>query len=309
MKKIILTLCMLTLILCNFSTVSADELDTPWTDPNIKVHVFEDFSSYGNMDLDQFADGFSLESDAMTHFMRIKDEKLDFYAGGKGNMFFNYKLSRAVSSKAEFANAKGFAFYIENNTPGDIIIGLQSKNSDKIQYICTAESYCYDLDLEELYLADTDDTWDVHCMPIIPAQFRGYIIFPFESIAKRIDGDLQPWDENDYMDSLGLIVRGGVLNDDENMIIDNLFIYGDVKDNNNGRVYLNGAPEETLPPTTEAPTDTPEPIITDSVTSEPGNATNPPESAKSDLTWVYIVMVAVVVVGVVAIVLVLKKKK
>lgn len=309
MKKIIVALCILIMITSSCMIGFAKGIDTPWDNPEIKIHVFEDFSSYGNKEVDQFTEGFVLESSAMTHFMRIKNEQLDFYAGGSGNMYFNYTLPAAAASKSQFANATGFAFYVENNTPGDIILGLQCKNSDGIQYICTAEAYCYDLELEELYLADTDDTWDVHCMPIVPALFKGYIIFPMSSVSKRVDGVWSDWDKNDYMDSIGLIVRGGVLNDDENMMIDNLFIFGDVSDNNNGRVYLDGIPSATPTPIiTEKPTENPETNNSATESTAP-EVSNPPQSNNSNLIWVYIAMGVVVVIGVVAIVLVLGKKK
>ena len=252
-----------------------------------------------------------LESDAITHFMRIKNEKLDFYAGGSGNMYFNYALKTSQESKSQFTNASGVGFYIENNTPGDIILGWQSKNSDGKQHICTGVVYCYDVNYGEGYLADTDDTWDVHCMPFIPAYFKGYIVFPFSSLSYRENGEWTDWSSNDYIDSLGLIVRGGVLNKDENMIIDNLFVYGEnVDDNNNGRVYFGihdgtepepSAPTQTEVATSVEPTNTSNANPTETISSEPGSSNNQ--------TIIYVIIGVVVVLGIVAILFILKNNK
>ncbi len=286
MKKTVVFISVVCMLICSLFAVNASE-NTPWDTEGVKVHIYQDFSSFGNMNIMQFTEGFNLESAGMTHFMRIKNNRLDFYAGGGGDMYFNWTLPISDQSKAQFANADGIGFYVENNTPGDIIIGLQSKNSDNVQYICSGYTYCFDLETGDFYTGDTDDTWDVHCMPIVPAYFKGYIIFPIESVTTR-NGDA--WSSSDYLDSLGLILRGGVLNEktNENMVIDNLFVYGkNVVDNNNGRVVFNAgevpADDVTTPtatPTT-APTATPDVTPTTAPTDEQtaGNTTKAPEQS------------------------------
>lgn len=298
MKKISILLALI-LSVCTVRGALAAEAATPWNTSGMNIYIFEDFSSFADTEIDQSTPGFELYSSSLTHLMRITDGCFRFYDGGAADMYFNLALPVNPDGRTQFSSALGMGFYIENNTAGDVIIGWQSKNRDGKQYICTGLTYCYDTELEEYYPCDTDDTWDIHCMPIIEAGFKGYVLFPFGSLINRSTGI---WDASDYIDSLGLIIRGGVLNPEteEDIIIDNMFIYGTEADNNAGRI------QGMLTSATEAPTVSPS--ASDASAAPTPSQTAPGSPQTPGKTWIYIAVGIVIAAGSAVIILTLKKK-
>ena len=226
--------------------------------------------------------------------LELKDGKITVLSNPSGAWVGPVKFGFGNDIK-DVPGAKGFGFYVENNLGKDIKIspcafGKQYILSDPgcLVFTMDVNGVCK----EHVIASDKGIT--------LAKGFKGWVFVPVESV---VDGHKSnsKVDGNELQITTLLLSFNGTFKEGEGSIVyDNFFVYGDVEDNNNGRIDLSVAvtPEPTVEPTAE-PTDEP---------TEAPSASAPAEPAQDNAVWVYIV-VAVAVVAIIAVVAVILKKK
>ena len=288
---------------------TAGKLTNPVYDPNIKIHIYDDLSNAPEGETLFDYTGKGISDDELVIWcgqgynskakLELKDGKITVLSNPSGDWVGPVKFGFGNDIK-DVPGAKGFGFYIENNLGKALKIspcafGKQYILSDPgcLVFTMDVNGACK----EYTIASDKGMTLD--------KDFKGWVFVPLESVVDGYQGNSKFGSENFSILYIAAQFGTAFKEGDGTIVYDDYFVYGDVEDNNNGRIDLSVAitPEPTVEPTAE-PTAEP----TDEPTEVPG-ASAPAEPQQSDMTWVYIVIAVVLAAVIVVVAVILKKKQ
>lgn len=253
MKKLVCLIMAAAMALCLLAVpAAAAVLPTPWTDDSLSIFVLDDFTGKDTGIIDS-----STEKSAGNKWVQYTNSNPYLSIQFINNSLRFYYQSAWVediqlltndSASKEGANLDGtlgIGMYLENNTKNDV--GMKGHMYAGGFFESLISSDYYVIEDGEAVAGIVPETGNI----VIPAGFKGYVLFPFSSF-----GDL--WDSNsaataedayDYMTDRVCLVMSeiGEPNQTESyLLIDDIFFYGKgITDNTaeKGNIDLSGEKE------------------------------------------------------------------
>ena len=286
---------------------------TPWEDENVKISVLESFD-FPDREID--ITEMQVPDIEMPYNAKYQDGKVVIYnTEVESCSYFRFEMQNRDNSA--FRHADGIGFYIKNDTPENVMLGLKMLGTNLYVIDNDMPVKLFNMEGNQVVATVSND-----CL-YVPARFEGYVTIAVEYLLGYWnEGSFKPeWERGvSNISSIGfqtyyLWVEPS---DGDTVTFDDFFVYGkNVKDNKGDVVVAkvggelidmplnegDAAPSPTSQPTSK-PTVKPTGAATQSAGTEPGQT----ENSNSWIIWAVVGAVVVIAV-IVVIVLAAKKKK
>lgn len=319
MKKITTVFIMLLLAMFSYTALAETQYgENPWTNPNSKIYVFEDYSgTFEGSNWTEYAGYWSFAAFSGEEAIKgsVTNGAMTFPCTdgeARWDAFF-FGMSAPLESEL-FSAAEGVGFYVKNNTAADIYAAPygQGGNDDTALLLMYSGSVDETLIIDMQGTIDYADTYAVAEHVCIPSGFEGYIVIPMSHfyngfLSDMLDGSSALEGACNYtLTQIGLRINNAAVYEDESFTVDNFFIYGEnLPEEKTGDVKVT-APGET-------PTEAPSASSGSTAGNEPsssataGSTQGVDKPASSSVPWGLIIGIAAAVIVVAAIVLVVVK--